>query len=353
MTRGGAAVVYLRCNRQKRTSVHEVIDKANRLKTGLLSEVIDAFQHLLTFYRQVVDTTDGCRSAFAGSSLPSPLEAPASGLSAACGVRFSPAAGRSDPLRPKRSHTGRCHGGFVLHLSEFPASLPLCISARAILRPNRRPCGFAARGGRDSAGGQPGSLVAGTVRAACELGPGAGCEGRESDGNGLEWARIRPGTGWNGRESGREQPGGYLLRLGKKLGEHLCPGSGRRLGASVSRPEETAPGAGRSTLLAAASHSGSFATRLSKIQQFHNSAMPHFDDSEPNGSALRRCFIPKVLAPAASHSGSFAARWATIQQRHNSAMLHSGGSEPNDSALRLSKNNPAIRRCRIPEFAIR
>ena len=168
--------------------------------------------------------------------------------------------------------------------------------------------------------------------------------------NGRESGRERIG---NGRESGREQPGGYLLRLGKKLGEHLCPGSGRRLGASASRPEETAPGAGRSTLLAAASHSGSFATRLSKIQQFHNSAMPHFDDSEPNGSALRRCFIPKVLAPAASHSGSFAARWATIQQRHNSAMLHSGGSEPNDSALRLSKNNPAIRRCRIPEFAIR
>lgn len=136
------------------------------------------------------------------------------------------------------------------------------------------------------------------------------------------------GTGCEGRKSGREQPGGYLLRLGKKLGEHLCPGSGRRLGASASRPEETAPGAGRSTLLAAASHSGSFATRLSKIQQFHNSAMPHFDDSEPNGSALRRCFIPKVLAPAASHSGSFAARRVTIQQRHNSAMLHSGVCNP-------------------------
>ena len=158
--------------------------------------------------------------------------------------------------------------------------------------------------------------------------------GANPAGNGLGMGANPTGTGWNGRESGREQPGGYLLRLGKKLGEHLCPGSGRRLGASASRPEETAPGAGRSTLLAAASHSGSFATRLSKIQQFHNSAMPHFDDSEPNGSALRRCFIPKVLAPAASHSGSFAARWVTIQQRHNSAMLHSGGSEPNGSVLR-------------------
>lgn len=229
LTGGGAAVVYLRCNRQKRTSVHEVIDKANRLKTGLLSEVIDAFQHLLTFYRQVVDATDGCRSAFAGSSLPSPLEAPASGLSAACGVRFSPAAGRSDPLRPKRSHTGRCHGGFVLRLSEFPASLPLCISARAILRPNRRPCGFAARGRRDSAGGQPGSLVAGTVRAACELGPGAGCEGRESDGNGLEWARIRLGTDW---EWARIRPG---------TARRVSPPPGKKAwGALVPRQWETA-----------------------------------------------------------------------------------------------------------------
>lgn len=197
------------------------------------------------------------------------------------------------------------------------ASLPGRFSGR-IAGPAALPLG-----GRDSAGGQPGPLVAGTVRAACELGPGAGCEGRES---GREWVGM-----------GANPPG-------KKLGEHLCPGSGRRLGASASRPEETAPGAGRSTLLAAASHSGSFATRLSKIQQFHNSAMPHFDDSEPNGSVLRRCFIPKVLGPTASHSGSFATRWATIQQRHNSAVPHSGGYQP-DSATTW--------RCRIPEFAIR
>lgn len=222
---------------------------------------------------------------------------------AASGFRRLPGgrtrSGRNGPIRADATAAScfACRNS-LLH-SPF-ASLPGRFSGR-IAGPAALPLG-----GRDSAGGQPGSLVAGTVRAACELGPGAGCEGRESDGNGLEWARIRPGTDWNGRESGREQPGGYLLRLGKKLGEHLCPGSGRRLGASASRPEETAPGAGRSTLLAAASHSGSFATR-----------------------------------------------WATIQQRHNSAMLHSGGSEPNDSALRLSKNNPAIRRCRIPEFAIR
>lgn len=270
---------------------------------------------------------------------------------AASGFRRLPGgrtrSGRNGPIRADATAAScfTCRNS-LLH-SPF-ASLPGRFSGR-IAGPAALPLG----GGRDSAGGQPGSLVAGTVRAACELGPGAGCEGRESDGNGLEWARIRPGTDW---EWARIRPG-TARRVspppGKKLGEHLCPGSGRRLGASASRPEETAPGAGRSTLLAAASHSGSFATRLSKIQQFHNSAMPHFDDSEPNGSTLRRCFIPKVLAPAASHSGSFAARWATIQQRHNSAMLHSGGSEPNDSALRLSKNNPAIRRCCIPEFAIR
>lgn len=172
---------------------------------------------------------------------------------------------------------------------------PLCISARAILRPNRRPCGFAARGRRDSAGGQPGSLVAGTVRAACELGPGAGCEGRESDGNGLEWARIRPGTA-----------------------RRVSPPPGKKAwGALVPRQWETA-----------------WSIRIS---------------ARGNCPGSRR----STLLAAASHSGSFAARWATIQQRHNSAMLHSGGSEPNDSALRLSKNNPAIRRCRIPEFAIR
>ena len=158
LDKGGAAVVYLRCNRQKRTSVHEVIDKANRLKTGLLSEVIDAFQHLLTFYRQVVDTTDGCRSAFAGSSLPSPLEAPASGCPprAASGFRRLPGgrtrSGRNGPIRADATAAScfACRNS-LLH-SPF-ASLPGRFSGR-IAGPAALPLGGA--GFRRRAAGVPG-----------------------------------------------------------------------------------------------------------------------------------------------------------------------------------------------------
>lgn len=181
------------------------------------------------------------------------------------------------------------------------ASLPGRFSGR-IAGPAALPLG-----GWDSAGGQPGSLVAGTVRAACELGPGAGCEGRESDGNGLEWARIRPGTDW---EWARIRPE-RVVKGANPAGnspEGISSAWEKAWGALVPRQWETA-----------------WSIRISARGNCPGSRS---FNSFRGSSALRQFCNSAGYNPTAPQFGSAAFRWLSARQRYNLAMSHSGVCNP-------------------------
>lgn len=162
-------------------------------------------------------------------------------------------------------------------------------------------------GGWDSAGGQPGPLVAGTVRAACELGPGAGCEGRESDGN---------------------SPEGISAAWGKSLGSTCAPA----VEDGLEHPHLGQRKLPREPVVQLFS------------RQLRTPAVLQHGCPKSNNFTTRRCRIPVAQNPMAPRFGGASSRRFSARQLRTPAVLQHGG---------LQSNNATTRRCRIPGLAIR